>query len=501
MARIVVLGAGICGLAAGMTLRRDGHDVTVLERDSESAPASVEDACEHWSRGGVAQFHLPHFLQPRGRIVLEEMLPDVLPALEAAGGLRFDALQRLLPLIPDPSPRDGDERFQTITARRPALEQVLGRAAEAELGLEIRRGVAVSELVIRPHDGVPHVTGVRTASGRELRADLVVDAMGRRSQLPRWLAQAGVAPIHEEVEDSGYIYYTRFFRGRDGQTPEFRAPPVTPIGTFSLLTIPSDNDTWSIVVVTSAGDAPLKRLRDPSLWTALVAACPRHQHWLDGDPITDVVAMGGVTDRYRRFNPDGRVLVTGFAAVGDAWACTNPTNGRGMSLGLLHVGRLGDVVRTHLEDRREFAEVWDAVTEAELTPWYRENVEEDRLRVSEIEALRNGREPEPPSTSSAIFHRALAVAAGRDPDALRVALDARGCVVPLRDALAKPDLVARILQIARECDRPPLAGPNRVQLLELLNRRSKLRDGRVHVRDRGGDIAPYARCENRESAA
>ena len=484
MSRIVVLGAGICGLAAGMTLCRDGHDVTVFERDPELAPASAQDAWTRWSRDGVGQFRLPHLLQPRGRSVLEEMLPDVLPALEAAGGLRFDPLRVLLGLSNGGTPREGDERFLTITARRPVLEQVIGHAAEAEPGLEVRRGVAVSELVVHTYDGVPHVSGVRTDSGQELRADLVVDAMGRRSQLPRWLAQAGIGPVHEEVEDSGYIYYTRFFRGRDGHMPEFRTPPVTPIGTFSLLTIPSDNETWSVVVVTSAGDTPLKRLRDPRLWTALLAACPRHQHWLDGDPITDVVAMGGVTDRYRRFNP-GRPVVTGVASVGDAWACTNPTNGRGMSLGLMHVQHLGDVVRTHLEDRREFAQVWDAVTETELTPWYRENVEEDRLRMGEIEALRNGRETAPPSTPSAVFRQALASAAMRDPDALRVALDARACVTPLRDALAKPDLVARVLEIAQDCDPPPLAGPNRAQLLELLGTSSDTRPKGRPARHKG----------------
>jgi 2-polyprenyl-6-methoxyphenol hydroxylase-like FAD-dependent oxidoreductase len=484
MARIVVLGAGICGLAAGMTLRRDGHDVTVLERDPEPAPASAQDAWERWSRDGVGQFRLPHLLQPRGRIVLEEMLPDVLPPLEAAGGLRFDPLRVLLPLIGGGTPCDADERFQTITARRPVLEQILGRAAESEPGLEVRRGVAVSELVVQTYDGIPHVSGVRTDSGHELQAELVIDAMGRRSQLPRWLGQAGIGPVHEEVEDSGYLYYTRFFRGRDGHMPEFSAPPVTPIGTFSLLTIPSDGDTWSVVVVTSAGDTPLKHLRDPGLWTALLAACPRHQHWLDGDPITDVVAMGGVTDRYRRFNP-GRLVVTGVASVGDAWACTNPTNGRGMSLGLMHVQRLRDVVRTHLEDRREFAEVWDGVTEAQLTPWYRENVDEDRLRMSEIEALRNGREPDAPSTPSAVFRQALASAATRDPGALRVALDARACLTPLRDALAKPDLVARVLEIAQKCEPPPLAGPDRGQLLELLGTSTATRGKRRSAGHKG----------------
>jgi 2-polyprenyl-6-methoxyphenol hydroxylase-like FAD-dependent oxidoreductase len=500
MSRIVVLGAGICGLAVGTVLRRDGHEVMVLERDPEPPPGSVQDACEHWSRGGVAQFGLPHFLQPRGRMVLAELLPDFLPALEAAGGLRFDPLRELLPLLPDPTWRDGDERFQTITARRAVLEQTLARIAEAQPGLEVRRGVAVTELVAGAYDGIPHVTGVRTDSGQELRADLVVDAMGRRSQLPHWLTQAGARPIHEEVEDSGFVYYTRYFRGRDGQMPEFHAPPITPVGTFSLLTLPSDNDTWSIVVAIAAGDAPLKRLRDPNLWSALVAACPRHEHWLDGDPITDLIAMGGVTDRYRRFSPDGQPVATGVVSVGDAWACTNPTNGRGMSLGLMHVQRLRDAVRTHLDDPRGFAELWDAVTEAELTPWYLENVDEDRVRIREMNALRNGRKPEPPSAGPERFRLALQLATTRDADAFRVLLDARCCLTPLRDTLAEPDVVTRVLEIARECDPLPLAGPNREQLLELLNHGSKLRDGRLRVRDHGRDIAPYARCENGGSA-
>ena len=32
MARIVIAGAGVCGLAAGLMLHRDGHEVTVLAR-------------------------------------------------------------------------------------------------------------------------------------------------------------------------------------------------------------------------------------------------------------------------------------------------------------------------------------------------------------------------------------------------------------------------------------------------------------------------------------
>jgi len=52
MSKIVVLGAGVSGLAAGILLHRDGHEVTVLERDHEPVPVSAEEAWERWSRGG-----------------------------------------------------------------------------------------------------------------------------------------------------------------------------------------------------------------------------------------------------------------------------------------------------------------------------------------------------------------------------------------------------------------------------------------------------------------
>lgn len=467
--RIIVLGAGVCGLAAGMLLRRDGHEVTILERDAEPVPHCPHRAWERWTRAGVTQFRQPHYLQSGGCIVLEEELPDVIVGLEAAGALRFDPLRLMPPTITDRSPREGDERFTTVTARRPVLEQVLGRAADAEPGLEIRRGTSVRELVVHSYNGTPHVSGVRTDCGEELRADLVVDATGRRSQLPRWLREDGASPIYEEVEDSGFIYYSRYFRSRSGSMPEFSAPLLTGVGTFSLLTLPCDNETWSVTIFTSAGNAPLKRLRHPDRWTALVAACPRHKQWLDGEPISDLLAMGGVTDRYRRFTVDDQPVVTGIAAVGDALACTNPTNGRGMSLGLVHVRRLREVIRTHLDHPLEFAQAWDAVTEAELTPWYRENVEEDRARIAEIEALRIGLEPEPPSTSSAALRRALLGAVPRDPDAFRAFLASQACLTPLRETFADPHFVEHVLKLGSDSGPPPPAGPDRAQLLELLD--------------------------------
>ncbi len=193
MARIVVLGAGVCGLAAAMMLSRDGHDVTVLEQDPAPVPDSAQEAWEHWERGGVTQFRQAHYLQARSRQVLDDELPDVRDALLGAGAVRLDLIELMPPSIADRGRRAGDERFVTITGRRPMLEHVVARAAEAEPGLEVRRGVAAEELLTTQLDGLPHVTGVRTATGEESRADLVVDAMGRRSHLPAgWTARAPV---------------------------------------------------------------------------------------------------------------------------------------------------------------------------------------------------------------------------------------------------------------------------------------------------------------------
>jgi hypothetical protein len=274
--------------------------------------------------------------------------------------------------------------------------------------------------------------------------------------------------VYEDVEDSGFIYYTRYYRSRDGGMPEFRAPLLTPVGTFSVITLPGDNGTWSVTIFISAGDRPLKRLRDPRLWTALLAACPLHAQWLEGEPITDVFAMGGIVDRYRRFMVADQPIVTGIAALGDAWACSNPSLGRGMSFGLVQAQRLRDVIRDDLADPGQFAETWDAVTEAELTPWYRETVAEDRDRFAEIEALRNGIEPERQPGSSNALRRALLAAVQRDPDVLRTFLAPRCCLTPLREAFADQGFVERIVELARDSPTPPPAGPDRAQLLSLL---------------------------------
>ena len=124
-------------------------------------------------------------------------------------------------------------------------------------GVTVRRGVAVKGLLTSEptSDGIPQVVGVVTDAGEEIRADLVVDAAGRRSSLPALLADIGARPPVEELEDSGFMYYGRYYRSPDGTLPFSFGPPLQPYDSISVLTLPADNGTWGMGVVTSAADA------------------------------------------------------------------------------------------------------------------------------------------------------------------------------------------------------------------------------------------------------
>ena len=80
---VIIIGAGICGLGTALLLARDGHEVTVVERDGDALPDSRQQAWEHWTRKGVAQFRQPHNFMPGLRLLLEAELPDLQDALRA----------------------------------------------------------------------------------------------------------------------------------------------------------------------------------------------------------------------------------------------------------------------------------------------------------------------------------------------------------------------------------------------------------------------------------
>ena len=112
------------GLSAAMLLARDGHDVTVLERDPAEVPSSWDEAWSAWDRPGVPQFHQPHNLFPRYRKILQEELPEVLDGLVDNGGTWVNFVANLPPFITDREPRPDDDQLRFVTGRRPMVEFV-----------------------------------------------------------------------------------------------------------------------------------------------------------------------------------------------------------------------------------------------------------------------------------------------------------------------------------------------------------------------------------------
>jgi len=463
MSKIVVAGGGICGMAAALMLARDGHDVVVLDRDDAPVPDDAESSWA-WERRSIAQFRLAHVMLPGGHRVLATELPDVVDRLHEAGGLELNALH----LPPGQPAHDDDGRFTHLTGRRTVIEWSFATALDDEPNVEVRRGAPIAGLTTGTSRmaGVPHVTGVRLASGEEIAADLVIDATGRRSPTADWLAAIGARPPDEETVDVGFTYTGRFYRSGDGSVPEQRMGALTPCGSISLLTIPSDNGTWAATLYSASNDAPLRKARDPEVFERIWRSCPAHAHWLDGEPLGDVATMSGVVDRSRSFVIDGVPVVTGLLSIADAHACTNPSVGRGMTIGLLHTTVMRDAVRKHLADPVALALEFDVATTQAVDPWHEATRALDKARMDEIQAIIAGREVE--TSPEASMGAALSRIAEFDGEAARWFAEIAGAMALPMDVFSREGVFARVLELAAEL--PPAApyGPDRADLLELI---------------------------------
>lgn len=460
MTHFLILGAGLNGLSTALLLARDGHRVTVVDRDP--APPEPGTEWDGWQRPGVAHFRFAHIMLPRWYTQMRTDLPEVLDEVTAAGGIALN----MADLLPEPARgprRPDDDRFDTVNACRPTLDAAFARVADRTPGVTVRHGVTVTGLEV---DG-RHVTGVRTRAGEVLHADLVVDCGGRRSALSAWLTAAGLRAPAEERQDAGFVYFGRHFRGRH---PFAVQPLLQHHDSLSIITLPTDRDTWTAVFVASTRDHALRALRDPACWDAALALYPLAAPWRDGEPITGVDVMAGLADRCRSLLVDGEPVATGVVSVGDSAFCTNPSLGRGSSIGLLHARLLRDLLReTGPDERDKLVRQFAERTAATVEPLYRGTAWFDRHRIAEIDADVAG-VPYRTDDERWTVARATYTAALTDPDAGRAQMTLGSLLATADEVLADRALVGRIMATAAGAPRYPLPGATRSELLAVLDR-------------------------------
>lgn len=406
MTRVTIAGAGFAGLASALFLARRGHEVTLVERDEAPPDGTADDDADSWRHPGASQARQSHALLGRARRVLVEEAPDVVASLLARG-------VHEIPVVLGAGTLDGEHM---LLSRRLVAEAELRRIVAREPGVTLSAGDAVVGVQVSRAREVPVVTGALLLSGETVDADLVVDASGRRSALPDWFARAELRAPEEEHQDCGFFYLTRFYRLRPGcQTPVSKIPASIALDYATVFALGADNDTFSLTVTLSVDDPYRTALRVPERFDAFLHEVPHSAPWIQaGEAISEINTMSRIENRRRRITTDAGPIAGGVVTIGDAALHTNPTLGRGISMGLIHAQHLARVAHLAADDPVGFVETFSLWTDDHLGIWYDTQVAADATSLDRLAAGLLGKRLAPAENPAAKFAAAAFLCAQND---------------------------------------------------------------------------------------
>jgi 2-polyprenyl-6-methoxyphenol hydroxylase-like FAD-dependent oxidoreductase len=382
----VVLGAGMAGLLAARVLAGHFEQVTVVERDRLPEHPRF--------RPGVPQSRHLHVLLGRGLECLEQLFPGFEAALVAAGAPVVEGFESLW-LNAAGWSRRYRSPIRLLGASRELIEWQARTRVTALDNVQVLEGCEAVGLLTDP--GRDAVTGVRLRSrdGRaeatglvELAADLVVDASGRQSQAPQWLAELGYQPPAETTISSLLGYASRQYAIPAGFKTDWRMLVINakpPGNARSGALVPVEGGRWMVALIGAGRDYPptddagflefARGLRSPLL----------HETIKEAEPASPIYGFRNTDNRRRHFErlrrwPDQ------FLVIGDASCTFNPIYAQGMTVtamtavGLDHIlterwrhsdtAPLGRARRAQRQLARASAGAWTMATTEDLRyPW------------------------------------------------------------------------------------------------------------------------------------
>lgn len=442
MLRVVVIGAGLAGLASALFLARRGHGVDLFERDGDDPPSAAACAFDLWERRGVAQARQGHGFLGLTSEVLRTEAPDVLDALAAAGATPIDMSDHPLPTL------------RLFAARRLTFEVVMRNAVCAETSVRLHRGISIDGLIAEQDGATPRVIGVRTGDGQACRGDLVIDASGRWTNAAEWLAKIGARPWREHVSETPFVYVTRHYRLNPGAT--YPVPLVSASVDLSYggaTAFKGDNGVFPMSFLTSSLDPHRKAIARADRFHAVMNAIPAMAAWTDvSTPVNEPQVLGRIHNCQRSFVDEQGPIVSGFIAIGDAAMHTNPVFARGASLAFAQAQRIAATVERQQSDPFGYIAAFHEWTRETVAIWYAGSVQADVAKAQQVMEVCRGADI---ATATNAFALAMSDLA-KDDHALAVMWARFNHLLdsPAR-LLADPSVMARVKTHLDKHPRPP----------------------------------------------